>query len=58
MGSEMCIRDRHYTTLKHQHPASKLGVPDDIGDMVNYLVSDKARFVNGQLLQINGGMVV
>lgn len=49
---------QHYTTLKHQHPASKLGVPDDIGDMVNYLASDKARFVNGQLLQINGGMVV
>ena len=49
---------QHYTTLKHQHPASKLGVPDDIGDMVNYLASDNARFVNGQLLQINGGMVV
>ena len=49
---------QHYATLKHQHPAGKLGVPDDIGDMVNYLASDKARFVNGQLLQINGGMVV
>ena len=49
---------QQYATLKHQHPAGKLGVPDDIGDMVSYLASDKARFVNGQLLQINGGMVV
>jgi len=46
-----------YATLKQQNPAGRLGVPLDIAKMVAYLASDQAGFVNGQLVQINGGVV-
>lgn len=47
-----------YDTLLQQNPAGRLGAPVDIAKMVSYLASDSAGFVNGQLLQVNGGVVV
>jgi len=47
-----------YETLKTQNPADRLGEPMDIAKMVSYLTDDQAGFVNGQLMQINGGVVV
>ena len=49
---------KKYQTLKQQNPVGRLGVPTDIARMVSYLLSDNAGFVNGQLLQVNGGVVV
>jgi len=36
-------------------PAGRLGKPDDIAPAVFYLASDEAAFVNGDILQVNGG---
>ncbi len=47
-----------YAALEQQNPAGRLGTPADIAKMVAYLASDNAGFVNGQLMQINGGVVV
>ena len=47
-----------YKYLKQHNPVARLGSPMDIAGMVGYLVSEPAGFVNGQLLQVNGGVVV
>jgi len=47
-----------YQTLKQHNPAARLGEPMDIARMVRHLVSDHASFFNGQLVQVNGGVVV
>ena len=47
-----------YIALAEQNPAGRLGEPADIAKMVSYLESDDAGFVNGQLMQVNGGVVV
>ncbi|NND89537.1 MAG: SDR family oxidoreductase [Granulosicoccus sp.] len=47
-----------YASLKEANPSGRLGTPGDIASAVAYLVSDEGGFVNGQLLQINGGVVV
>jgi NAD(P)-dependent dehydrogenase (short-subunit alcohol dehydrogenase family) len=48
------------TTLSHQdhtqHPAGRVGKPEDIAEMVLYLCSDKAGFITGQNFVIDGGM--
>lgn len=39
-----------------QQPAGRVGVPDDIADMVLYLSSSKASFITGENICIDGGM--
>lgn len=36
----------------------KIGDPQDIANMVSFLCSDKADYINGQVLHINGGMYI
>lgn len=38
-------------------PAGRLGEPDDIAGTVAFLVGDEARFISGQVLRVNGGMI-
>ncbi|WP_022850906.1 glucose 1-dehydrogenase [Limisalsivibrio acetivorans] len=41
-----------------QHPAGRVGRPEDIAEMVSYLLSDRAGFITGQNFVIDGGMTV
>ena len=45
----------HFEALLKANPVGRLGAPDDISAMVDLLVSDEGGFINGQMLQINGG---
>jgi len=49
--------DPRLSELLAANPAGRLGTPQDIAAMIEFLVSDRASFVNGQLLQVNGGVV-
>lgn len=52
--------DTDYATYKGpdavQHPAGRVGNPMDIANMVLYLCSDKAGFITGENICIDGGM--
>lgn len=52
-GSELSPRR---AKLRDENPVRRLGNPDDIAGTVDLLVSDQGGFINGQLLQINGGV--
>lgn len=41
-----------------QIPLKKFGKPEDIGHMVEFLCSDKANFITGQVFTVDGGMVM
>ena len=40
----------------YQHPAGRVGKPDDIAHMVKFLCSDDAAFITGENITIDGGM--
>ena len=44
--------------LKEETPLNALGTPEDIADAVSFLVNDKAKFITGQVLSVNGGFVI
>ena len=52
--------DTAHTTYKgpdaRQHPAGRVGNPHDIANMVLFLCSDKASFITGENICIDGGM--
>ena len=37
-------------------PLGRLGQPDDIADVVAFIVSEEARWITGQIIGVNGGM--
>ncbi|HGJ64892.1 TPA: 3-oxoacyl-[acyl-carrier-protein] reductase [bacterium] len=39
-------------------PLGCIGYPEDVADAVVFLVSDSARYITGQVIQIDGGMVM
>jgi 3-oxoacyl-[acyl-carrier protein] reductase len=39
-------------------PAKKLGTPEDVAKAVAFLASDDAGYINGQVLQVDGGMAM
>jgi len=44
-------------TLKSMHPIGRIGDPEEIANAVIWLLSDKASFVLGHTLLVDGGMV-
>ena len=51
------VHPRDLNALQRANPVGRLGTPLDIASMVKLLVSEEGGFVNGQMLQINGGVV-
>ena len=44
--------------LKEQIPMGKLGRPEDIANCIKFLVSDDASYRTGQVIHVNGGMLM
>lgn len=39
-----------------QHPAGRVGKPQDIAHLASFLISEEAGFITGQDYRIDGGM--
>ena len=44
--------------LKDETPLNKLGTPSDVAEAVGFLLSDKADFITGQVISVNGGFII
>jgi NAD(P)-dependent dehydrogenase (short-subunit alcohol dehydrogenase family) len=38
------------------HPVGRIGTPDEIAELILFLASDKASFITGQPIRIDGGL--
>ncbi|PIE78790.1 MAG: beta-ketoacyl-ACP reductase [Candidatus Delongbacteria bacterium] len=52
------LSDSAKEALTNQIPLKKLGYPSDIAKAVKFLASDEASYITGQVLNVDGGMVV
>jgi gluconate 5-dehydrogenase len=51
-------KDNHRENLESLVPAERLGHPEEVADAVTFLASDRARFITGQVLYVDGGRVL
>ncbi len=42
--------------LKQMVPANRFGKPEEVADLVSFLASDKAGYITGEVININGGL--
>jgi 3-oxoacyl-[acyl-carrier protein] reductase len=72
-GATLTDRLRHHITARAQKlgktfeevqrareatiPLGHLGMPEDVADMIVFLASDRARYVTGVTIQVDGGLV-
>jgi 3-oxoacyl-[acyl-carrier protein] reductase len=52
------LSDELRQSILQKIPLGKLGLPDDIAGAVAYLASAEARYITGQVLAVDGGMVM
>ena len=52
------LPDDHKNQLLSKIPLGKLGTPEDIANAVSFLVSDKANYITGETIHVNGGMLM
>ena len=55
MKDRACSRDEAVTFLLSSHRTTRVGRPDEIGAMTAFLASDKADFVQGSIIDVDGG---
>lgn len=51
-------KDNHRAGLESLVPAERLGRPEEVADAITFLASDRARFITGQILYVDGGRVL
>jgi 3-oxoacyl-[acyl-carrier protein] reductase len=52
------LSDEIKTTIQAQIPLGKTGTPENIADAVVFLASAKASYITGQVVCVDGGMVM
>ena len=52
------VPEKMLTTIKEKTPLGRLGEPKDIAYAYLYLASEESNFVNGAVLQVDGGLVL
>ena len=50
--------DEDLKLIKEDIPLGIFGIPESVADSVIFLASEKASFITGQILGVNGGMVI
>jgi 3-oxoacyl-[acyl-carrier protein] reductase len=50
-------KDLNETELKKLIPMQRFGSPDEVAEVVAFLASDKASYITGEVIHINGGLL-
>ena len=50
--------DEDLELIKEEIPLNMFGTAKNVADTVAFLVSDKAQYITGQVIGVNGGMVI
>ena len=53
-----CFSEEDLQSLADETPLGRIGTVQDVADMVEFLLSDKASFITGQIITVDGGFAL
>lgn len=56
LASRILSNEKSIENAKNRHPLKSIGEANDIASMVNFIMSDDAKWITGQVFHIDGGM--
>jgi 3-oxoacyl-[acyl-carrier protein] reductase len=56
LGEKFLNTPEKFEAAQKRNPLKKVGTPEELGDMVEFLLSPKSAWVTGQVLAVDGGM--
>ncbi len=56
LASRLLNSDEKKEANADRHPLKKIGKPENIAEMAAFLLSDKAEWITGQVMHVDGGM--
>jgi NAD(P)-dependent dehydrogenase (short-subunit alcohol dehydrogenase family) len=55
--AEMLLNnEKKKESAEQRHPLKKIGSPQDLADIAEFLLSDKSKWITGQIIHVDGGM--
>jgi hypothetical protein len=52
------LTDQELMEIKEQTPIGRLGTPQEVAELIYFLSSDKADFITGQIITVDGGYIL
>jgi len=57
LASKLLRNDRMVETITERHPLKKILSPEEVASMAEYLISEKAESISGQIFKLDSGIV-
>jgi 3-oxoacyl-[acyl-carrier protein] reductase len=53
--TESILSDEDFKSAAKANPSGRVGKPQDVANVISFLVSEKGSYINGETIGVNGG---